>query len=112
MSVPTMLVFPKISLSNLSLKMANNLYYQCSTEDLIAQTIQRGQGILNDTGALVIRTGEFTGRSPKDKFIVKDELTATSVNWNEFNTPIEAKYFDSYMQRGVSEEILASAPRV
>ncbi|MEO6721319.1 MAG: phosphoenolpyruvate carboxykinase (ATP) [Ferruginibacter sp.] len=94
MSVPTVLAFPKISLSNLSLKMADNLYYQYSAEDLIAQTIQRGQGILNDTGALVIRTGEFTGRSPKDKFIVKDELTADSVNWNEFNTPIDAKYFD------------------
>ena len=53
-----------------------------------------GEGVLNDTGALVIRTGEFTGRSPKDKFIVKDETTADSVHWNDFNLPIEPKYFD------------------
>ena len=53
------------------------------------------EGVLNDTGALVIKTGEFTGRSPKDKFIVKDEITATHVHWNDFNIPIEEKYFRS-----------------
>jgi phosphoenolpyruvate carboxykinase (ATP) len=48
---------------------------------------------LNDTGALVIKTGEFTGRSPNDKFIVKDEVTENTVHWNNFNIPIEEKYF-------------------
>src|SRR5438067_1197066 len=45
-------------------------------------------------GAIVINTGEFTGRCPKDKFIVRDEITYKIVNWNEFNMPIELKYFD------------------
>ena len=58
-----------------------------------------GEGVLNDTGALVINTGEFTGRSPKDKFIVKDEITADTVHWNEFNIPIEEKYFDTFIQK-------------
>jgi len=53
-----------------------------------------GEGVLNDTGALVINTGEFTGRAPKDKFIVKDEITQDTVHWNEFNLPIDSKYFD------------------
>ena len=57
-------------------------------------SIRIGEGVLNDTGALVIRTGEFTGRSPKDKFTVKDETTAGTVHWNDFNIPIEPKYFD------------------
>ena len=49
-----------------------------------------GEGQLSDTGALVIHTGEFTGRSPKDKFIVKDEINpALTINWNDFNLPIE-----------------------
>jgi phosphoenolpyruvate carboxykinase (ATP) len=48
---------------------------------------------LNDTGALVIKTGEFTGRSPKDKFTVKDEFTTDTVHWNEFNIPLDEKYF-------------------
>ena len=63
-------------------------------EELVQDSIRIGEGVLNDTGALVIRTGEFTGRSPKDKFTVKDETTADSVHWNDFNIPIEPKYFD------------------
>jgi len=70
------------------------IHYQYSPEDLVIEAIGRGEGVLNDTGALVISTGEFTGRSPKDKFIVKDELTADTVNWNEFNIPISPDYFD------------------
>src|SRR5881392_1060885 len=94
MSVPSVLAFPKNTLNLSSLKMAENVYYQCPPEKLIAETIKRGQGVLNDTGALVIRTGEFTGRSPKDKFIVKDEITGNTVHWNEFNLPIDPAYFD------------------
>lgn len=69
------------------------VHYQLSPEELVSQTISRGQGVLNDTGALCIRTGAFTGRSPKDKFIVKDAVTAGTIDWNHFNIPIEEKYF-------------------
>ncbi len=48
---------------------------------------------MNDTGALCIRTGEFTGRSPQDKFIVKDALTENSVHWNNFNIAIAPEKF-------------------
>ncbi len=70
-----------------------DVHYQLSPEELVEQAIFRGQGVLNDTGALCIRTGEFTGRSPLDKFIVKDALTENTVHWNNFNIPIEEKYF-------------------
>ncbi len=93
MSVPTV-AFPSKSLLKLGLKSAENIHYQSSPEELVQDTLRIGEGVLNDTGALVIRTGEFTGRSPKDKFTVKDETTADSVHWNEFNIPIEPKYFD------------------
>ncbi len=94
MSIPTLLTVPKKALADLGLKISENIHYQLSSEELTNQTVKRGEGILNDTGALVIKTGEFTGRSPKDKFIVKDDLTADTVHWNEFNLPIDAKYFD------------------
>ncbi|MBS1610120.1 MAG: phosphoenolpyruvate carboxykinase (ATP), partial [Bacteroidetes bacterium] len=68
--------------------------YQLSPDELVMETIGMGEGVLNDTGALVINTGEFTGRSPKDRFIVKDILTTGTVNWNEFNIPISEAYFD------------------
>lgn len=72
---------------------ASNVHYQQTADELIAQTLERKQGVLNDTGALCINTGTFTGRSPQDKFIVKDELTIDTVNWNNFNIPIDEKHF-------------------
>ena len=67
--------------------------YQFSSKKLIQQTLKNKQGELNDTGALCINTGEFTGRSPQDKFTVKDSITKNSVFWNNFNIPINEKYF-------------------
>lgn len=69
------------------------IHYQLSPSELTEQTVLRGQGVLNDTGALCVQTGEFTGRSPKDKFIVKDALTSGTVDWNNFNISLEEKYF-------------------
>src|SRR5262245_21962607 len=91
--------FPTISISTqsflrLGLKNIDNIHYQLTPDELVQDTLRIGEGMLNDTGALVIRTGEFTGRSPKDKFTVKDETTANSVHWNDFNIPMEPKYFD------------------
>ena len=93
MSVPTMLAIPKNLFINLGLKSAENIFYQLSPEELIRQAVSKGEGVLSDTGALVIDTGEFTGRSPKDRFIVKDELTNNTIDWNEFNIPIRRKIF-------------------
>lgn len=93
MSYPTV-ILPRHTLLNLGLKNSESIHYQLSPEELVQDTLRIGEGVLNDTGALVINTGEFTGRSPKDKFIVKDELTADTVNWNEFNQPLEEKYYD------------------
>ncbi len=69
------------------------VHYQLRPEELTAQTLQRQEGILNNTGALCINTGEYTGRSPLDKFTVKDAITENTVDWNNFNLPIEERYF-------------------
>ena len=66
---------------------------------LVEETIKKGQGKLSSSGALVVNTGKFTGRSPKDRFIVKDKLTEGSVDWGEINIPIEAKHFDTLYKR-------------
>jgi phosphoenolpyruvate carboxykinase (ATP) len=73
--------------------MTSRVHYQLPVTALIEQTLQRNEGVLNDTGALVINTGEFTGRSPADKFIVKDKLTADTIDWNKFNKPLSESYF-------------------
>lgn len=93
MSVPTITI-PTDKLVQLGLRISDSIHYQCSPEELVRHSLRREEGVLSDTGALVIRTGEFTGRSPKDRFIVKDEITADTIHWNDFNQPLEEKYFD------------------
>jgi len=82
------------NLATLGIRNTEHLHYQSSPEELIQDTLRIGEGTLNDTGALVICTGEFTGRCPKDKFIVKDEITSETINWNDINLPIGQEYFD------------------
>lgn len=91
----SMLEVPSKDLLSLGLDPTQEVHYQTTPAQLIEQTIARNEGVLNDTGALIIKTGEFTGRSPKDKFIVKDQITKDTVNWNDFNLPIEEKFFDA-----------------
>jgi ATP-dependent phosphoenolpyruvate carboxykinase len=86
MQVSTLLI-PADSLIELGIPVSGKIHYQESPERLVRASLRLGGGVLNDTGALVINTGEFTGRSPKDKFIVRDEITEGTVNWNEFNIP-------------------------
>ena len=66
---------------------------------LVNATIQKGQGKLSSSGALAVNTGKFTGRSPKDRFIVKDETTAGTVDWNDINMPIGADKFDQLFDK-------------
>jgi phosphoenolpyruvate carboxykinase (ATP) len=69
------------------------VHEQLSAEKLIRQTLARQEGKLSDCGALCISTGRFTGRSPEDKFIVKDRISEEKVNWNKFNQSIEESSF-------------------
>jgi len=78
---------------------SRKVHYQLTSNELLADCLNKGQGVLSDTGALVINTGQFTGRSPKDKFILRDEATWNAINWNEFNIPIEPKFFDIIYKR-------------
>ncbi len=77
-------------------------HWNLSPEMLTEESIRKGQGILSDQGALCIETGEFTGRSPKDKFIVKDKNTAQTVDWNDINQPISPAHF-----KGLHQKMLA-----
>ncbi len=93
MSLSTMTEAPVKALVELGLHPTQPVYYQLLPSELSKQAVGRGEAVLNDTGALVIKTGKFTGRSPKDKFTVKDALTADTVNWNDFNIAIEERFF-------------------
>ena len=62
-----------------------SIFYNLPPAKLICDTIQKNQGVLTDNGALMVDTGKFTGRSPKDRYIVKDEITANTVWWGNIN---------------------------
>jgi ATP-dependent phosphoenolpyruvate carboxykinase len=65
----------------------NAVYCNLEAPALIEQAIERREGHLAANGALVVRTGQYTGRSPKDKFLVRDELTADNVQWAPSMSP-------------------------
>jgi phosphoenolpyruvate carboxykinase (ATP) len=69
---------------------------------LVESALCRGEGILTDTGALMCDTGQFTGRSPKDRFIVRDELTTESVWWGDINIAFDPQQFDQLQQKMVA----------
>ena len=82
-----------ISLKDLGIENAK-VRYQLSADELHAITLQTGQGVENSTGALAINTGEFTGRSPQDRFIVKDSITEDQVWWGNVNIPFDPAAFE------------------
>ncbi len=88
------------TLPSLGILNTANQYWNLSSAELVEETIKRNQGVLSDTGALAVDTGEFTGRSPNDKFIVKDDITADSVDWSsKFNLPVSADVFDGLFKK-------------
>ncbi len=84
---------PSVNLADLGVKVGT-AHWNLSPEDLVKSTLALGQGVLNDTGALCVNTGKFTGRSPKDKFTVKDAITEHSVDWGDVNIPFSPEAFD------------------
>jgi phosphoenolpyruvate carboxykinase (ATP) len=90
----------KISLESYGINNAN-VNYQLTAAQLQNDTILKGQGKLANSGALAVNTGEFTGRSPMDRFIVKDEVTKDKIWWGDINIPFSPEKFDSLYNRVV-----------
>src|SRR5207245_9279596 len=66
---------------------------------LVEHAVRRGEGLLADNGAIVAYTGKYTGRSVKDKFTVKDQITAELVNWGDYNQPFDQEHVDGPIGR-------------
>lgn len=74
------------------------VHWNLSTQDLSDKTVELGQGSITSQGALAVNTGTFTGRSPKDKFTVKDEITKDTVDWGDINYGISPEHFDKIQE--------------
>ncbi|MCL4167556.1 UNVERIFIED_CONTAM: hypothetical protein GTU68_015442, partial [Idotea baltica] len=75
--------------------------YQLPPDELHEITISKGLGVEASSGALAVNTGEFTGRSPKDRFIVKDDITKDRVWWGNVNIPFKPEDFDKLYDKVV-----------
>ena len=79
-----------------------HVHRNLSTPQLVEAAIARGEASLADNGALVALTGARTGRSPRDKFIVRDAATSASVDWGKVNQPFDPARFEALLTRVVA----------
>ncbi|MCB0459879.1 MAG: phosphoenolpyruvate carboxykinase (ATP) [Flavobacteriaceae bacterium] len=69
-------------------------HWNLSPEELQRITVEKGMGEETENGTLAVNTGKFTGRSPQDRFIVKDNYTTDKIWWGKINKPVEPAQFD------------------
>ena len=73
---------------------SGNIHWNLGTTSLINMAVERNEGILSAHGALVTETGERTGRSPNDKFIVREDSSAQHINWGDVNIDTDKDTFE------------------
>ena len=88
----------ELNLESLGLHNINQVHRNLSVESLIEETIKNGEGIIGPRGATIVDTGKFTGRSPKDKYIVDESSSSDKIWWGSVNKKIDEKIFDELYQ--------------
>ena len=83
---------PNNGIETCGLTTSGNVYYNLGPAELVEHALRRGEAKLTAHGALVAYTGQHTGRSPKDKFVVRDASTEDNVWWDN-NRPMTPEQF-------------------
>jgi phosphoenolpyruvate carboxykinase (ATP) len=84
------------------LSIAKQAFINLSPDQLVEHAVKNGEGVLTDTGALMADTGEFTGRSPKDKFCVLDSKTENTVWWGDVNQKFDSDKFAKLLDKVIN----------
>ncbi len=92
----------KVGLVPAGIRNVNNIYWNLHTSALYEETIRRHEGIIAHLGPLVVRTGHHTGRSPNDKFLVKEPGSEEHIWWGKVNRPFTEDRFNELHRRLVS----------
>lgn len=75
------------------------VHYNLSVSELVEASLAKGEGVLTESGALHVFTGKYTGRSPKDKYIVQEPSVMEHIEWGKVNQPISQAQFDRLYQK-------------
>ena len=81
--------FDKLGIHNVK-----DVYRNLSVEELIKETVANGEGVIGSRGATIVDTGKYTGRSPKDKYIVNEPSSTENIWWGEVNQKLDETIFD------------------
>ncbi len=92
--------FPsRYGVENHGIRNASTVYWHLTTPMLYEQIARRREGVLAHMGPLIVRTGDHTGRSPNDKFIVKEPTTEGHIWWGKVNRPVAQESFDALLRK-------------
>ena len=86
-------------LEKLGIINAKAVYRNLTVAELTERALARGEGTLSNTGALVVKTGKYTGRSPNDRFVVDTPSIHDDIDWGSVNVPISPEHFDAIYQK-------------
>ena len=89
----------KHGLKNHGIQNVDNIYWNLSTSALVEQALHRREGHLAHRGPLVVKTGPYTGRSPSDKFTVREPSSENNIWWGKVNKDIAEEKFDGLHKR-------------
>ena len=84
------------------LTQAGDVFWNLGASELVEMAVQAGEGKLSEHGALVCLTGNHTGRSPNDKFIVMDDQTRSTIDWGKVNVSMTGSHFDNLHRKMIS----------
>src|SRR2546423_4555457 len=88
-----------VDLSDHGIKSSGRVYRNPTTPLLYTHALQRGEGRLAEGGALVVDTGRYTGRSPKDKFLVDEPSSSDRIWWGEVNQKLSEDHYDGLREK-------------
>lgn len=91
-----------LNLENLGIINSTCIYRNLTPAQLVEHALRRGEGSLNLTGALVVKTGKYTGRSPEDRYIVDEASIHDDIAWGKINVPLSEDKFNQIYSKMVA----------
>jgi len=84
-----------LTAQELGLKSIGTVRHNLSYDELFALETSNNEGAVSENGTMMIDTGKFTGRSPKDKYFVQQDPSSENIAWGKINKPVSAEIFDA-----------------